>query len=195
MGIATPEKTPVSLSSLSYKKQLAFGLLVFERMLPALEEFSDATGFDKTCYLQARKLAWDVLGGCANAPTESLALRCAKAAPDTEEYTHEVTSYALNAALAISEILEFIVDNRAEHIEYVSSLAMDSVDLFLNSSGPPVLPRSDNMIAGHPLMRRELQQQKDDIEFLSKLDNLGIETIPMLRSRANEQPSLLRMKS
>jgi uncharacterized protein YjaG (DUF416 family) len=95
------EKSLISIASLSPKKQLAFALLVFERMLPSLVAFSKGTGFDDSCYLQAKDAAWAAL---ENAPVdESLNVECRRGAPDTEEYRHELTSFALDAALAMSD--------------------------------------------------------------------------------------------
>lgn len=50
-----------ALETLSPKKQLAFALLIFERMLPSMTAFSRNTGFDGSCYLQARHAAWKAL--------------------------------------------------------------------------------------------------------------------------------------
>ena len=41
------EKEPAALSALSPKKQLAFALLIFERMLPSLIAFSKETRLDE----------------------------------------------------------------------------------------------------------------------------------------------------
>lgn len=59
------EKSLVPLTTLSPKKQLAFALLVFERMLPGLIAFSKDTGFDDSCYLQAKDAAWAALQNAA----------------------------------------------------------------------------------------------------------------------------------
>jgi uncharacterized protein YjaG (DUF416 family) len=128
------ENSLASLATLSRNKQLAFALLVFERMLPSLIAFSKDTGRDASCYLRARDAAWvalqNVKDGIAD---QSLNEACIKNAPDTEEYTHELTSYALNAALTMSDILEFTADRRSDHITYIATLATDSVHLYLSS--------------------------------------------------------------
>ena len=61
LGSFGEEKSLVSVATLSPKKQLAFALLVFERMLPSLIAFSKDTGFDDSCYLQAKDAAWAAL--------------------------------------------------------------------------------------------------------------------------------------
>jgi uncharacterized protein len=186
------EKTPVPLTTLSPKKQLAFALLVFERMLPGLIAFSKDTGFDTSCYLQAKDAVWGALQNIAVDPKLNQA--CIRSAPDTEKFSHELTSYALNAALAMSDIVEFTLDGRADHIAYVSTLARDSIHLYLSSLEQSVVssPEEDKKIAGHPLMQQEQRHEEEDIRFLSGLpDQFDEDTISALRARASAQPPLL----
>lgn len=183
------------LASLSPKKQLAFALLVFERMLPSLIAFSKGTGFDSSMYLRARDAAWSALEHERDFRVDqSLNEACLNNAPDTEMFSHELTSYALNAALAISDTLEFIEDRRADHISYVSTLATDSVDLYLSSLSPSgvSLPKEDGEIREHPLMQAEVHRQEDDIRFLSELpDWFDSNTVAAVRKRASNQAPLL----
>jgi uncharacterized protein YjaG (DUF416 family) len=186
------EKALASLSTLSHKKQIAFALLIFERMLPSLIAFSKDTGFDDSCYLQARDAAWGALQN--NAINQSLNEGCLDNAPDTEVFSHALTSYALNAALAMRDIVEFILDRRVDHIAYILTLATDSVYLYLSSLSPSVLSSSaeDKRIAAHPLMQDELRRRETDIRFLAGLPNhLDDETVLALRDRADTQAPLL----
>ena len=178
------------------QRQLAFALLVFERMLPSLTAFSQATGFDRTCYLQARDVAWTALQNNAvnQALIQGLNQACLRSAPDTEKFSHELVSYALNAALAMSDILEFIVDGRADHVAHVSTLARDSLDLYLSSLEGSVAsaPEEETKIASHPLVRQERRQEGEDIGFLSDLPGeLDERMISALRTRASKQAPLL----
>lgn len=177
---------------LSLKKQLAFALLVFERMLPSLIAFSKDTDVDCSCYLSARDTAWSALRD--GAVDEGLNQACLRNAPDTEEFSHELTSYALNAALAMSEILEFAVDGHEEHIAQVSTLARDSVSLYVGSLEPSIIttPEKGRRIAAHPLMQQEQRREDEDIEFLSGLtDQFDKNMIASLKARANAQAPLL----
>lgn len=189
------EKSLAALMTLPRKKQLAFVLLVFERMLPSLIAFSKYTAFDAACYLEARDAAWAVLqnskDGIAN---QSLGEACIRNAPDTEEFSHELTTYALNAALAMADIMEFTLDGNVNHIANTLTLARDSVDLYLNSLDSSILssPELDRKIAAHPLMQQELRRQEEDIRFLSGLpDHFENETISALRARTSTQPPML----
>lgn len=190
------ENTPVSMTGLSPKKQLAFALLVFERMLPSLIAFSKDTGFDDSCYLHAKDAAWAAL---EDAPIDqSLNGACRRGAPDTEEYRHELTSFALDAALAMSDIMEFASDGRADHIASVSSRAGESVYLYLNGLDDSVVttPEKVGQIASHPLMQEERRREEADIRFLANLpEQFNDETIRSLRARADAQTSLLPLAS
>ena len=74
----------------------------------------------------------------------------------TKDYPHELVSYALNAALAMNDIMEFTQDGCAEHITSASTLAGDSLYLYLSSLEDSVVssPEEDSQIASHPLMQR-----------------------------------------
>ena len=186
------EQSLVSVAALSPKKQLAFALLVFERMLPSLIAFSKGTGFDDSCYLKAKDAAWAAL---QNGPVDqALNQACLSSAPDTEEFSHELTSYALNAALAMSDIVEFTLDEHADHVAYILTLVRDSLHLYLSSLEPSVVssPEKDRRIASHPLMQQEQRREEEDIKFLSGLpDQFDKNVISTLKARANTQAPLL----
>lgn len=190
------QETLIPLKGLSRERQLAFALLVFERMLPSLTAFSQATGFDRTCYLEARDVAWTALQNNAvnRALIQGLNQACLRSAPDTEKFSHELASYALNATLAMSDILEFMVHGGADHVAHVSTLALDSVDLYVSNLEAAVAssPEEDSKIARHPLMRQERRQQEEDIRFLSDLPGeLDERAVSALRTRASKQAPLL----
>ena len=186
------DKSLVPIASLTPKKQLAFALLVFERMLPSLIAFSKETGFNDTCYLQAKDATWAALQN--NVIDQALNQACILSAPDTEKFSHELTSYALNAALAMSDIVEFTLDSRSDHIAYVSTLARDSIHLYLSSLEPSLVSSAeeDNKIAQHPLMQQERRREEEDIRFLSGLpDEFDSKTISALKAHAAAQAPLL----
>lgn len=174
------------ISTLGPKKQLAFALLVLERMFPYLNAFSRDTRFDNSCYLRAKDAAWNALR--KRPVDEVLARACIRNAPDTEQFPHELTSYALNAALGIGEIAEFTFDNQLDHLAVLLTLVRDSVDLYLSSLDPSVLsPAEQNStLDDHFVMKQELDKEENDIKFLSTLtDELDEEAISALRIRAS----------
>lgn len=186
------EKPLTALMALPWRKQLAFALLVFERMLPSLIAFSKDSARDASCYLKARDAAWAALHRDRDAiADQSLNDACVRNTPDTEEFSHQLTSYALNAALTMSEILQFTADGRADHVAYISTLATDSVYLYVSGLEPSIAtsPERARKLAVHPLMQQELRRQEEDIGFLSGLpDDFDEETISALRARASTEP-------
>jgi len=91
-------------------------------------------------------------------------------APSTDEFIHRFTSLALNAALSVSSLMSILVDGRVEHGVEVAKLACDGVELyvqFLDSVPPRPVPRAQ--VLEHALMQRELERQKNDLEFLISL--------------------------
>lgn len=189
----TRKEAPIiSLATLSPNKQLAFALLVFERMLPSLTAFARDTGFDDSCYLRGRETAWASLQSGSVDPASSQ--ECYKNAPDTEDFTHELTSHALNAALAMSDILEFAADKRPDHIADVLTLVSDSLHLYVSSAGPSVAssPEGTHRIASHPLTQQEHHQEQEDLKFIARLPDLfDKNAISILRARASVQAPLL----
>lgn len=190
------QETLISLKYLPRARQLAFALLVFDRMLPSLTAFSQATGFDRTCYLQGRDVAWTALhNNAVNRPLiQELNQACLRNAPDTEKFSHELASYALNSTLAMSDILEFMVDGRMDHVAHVCMLARDSVDLYVSTQEASAAssPEEDSKIASHPLVRQERLQEEEDVRFLSDLlGELDERMISALRTRASKQRPLL----
>jgi uncharacterized protein YjaG (DUF416 family) len=182
----------LAVAALSPRKQLAFALLLLERMLPSLTAFSKDTGFDCSCYLRAKDAAWAAL--LDSAVDQTLDQACINGAPDTEKFSHKLTSYALNAALATGDIVEFTVDNRADHIAYISTLARDSVHLYLSDLEGSLISSAedDNRIAQHPLMQQEQRREEEDIKFLSGLpDQFDKNVVSALKVRASMQAPLL----
>lgn len=185
------ENSTISITTLPPKKQLALALLVFERMLPGLIAFSKDTNFDESCYLQAVKAVWAALQD--GTVGEALNQTCIQNAPDTEKFSHELTSYALNAALAMSDILEFTQDGRGGHIAQVLTLARESIYLYLSSLESSVVSsrEEESRIAGHALMQQEQRREEEDIKFLSGLpDEFDNNAVSALRARASAQPPL-----
>ncbi len=180
------------MQRLSFTKQLAFALLMTERMLPSLIDFSRETGFDCSCNLEGLKAVWSALQ--KGTVDSSLARECASNAPDTEIYSHKLTSYALNAALAIAEMMEFTADSCEDHITQIQALIRDSIYLYLGRSEGSESPGADVEVEidKDPLWVKEVDRQEEDAEFLLNLSELfDNRTVSLIRSRASGQESLL----
>ncbi len=182
------------LGTLPKWKQIGFVLLLCERMMPNLKEFSAATGFDGSGYADSMGLAWDSLNSVQNGrdyktrPETSLT-----GAPSTEESVHRFTSLALNAALSISSLMSIVDDGRIEHAVEVAQLACDGVELYIQflELVPPI-PLARGRVLDHPLMQRELERQESDLEFLISLPRHGGDVaISLLKQRSEHTPPLI----
>src|SRR5882757_9754556 len=88
-----------SLEALSETKQLAFLLLLCERMMPEFNKFSTDTNFSVSRYQECLENGWLSLDEQLHRFKHEEASECYKNAPDTEKFDHPLTSAALNAAL------------------------------------------------------------------------------------------------
>jgi hypothetical protein len=98
------------LSALSSFRKLALVLLLCQRGWPALEKFSHDTGFDISPHPKALNEGWLRLGGSGGKRGEyaAMARRCLDGCPHTEDFTHPLTSAALDAGLSIGLMMKFL---------------------------------------------------------------------------------------
>lgn len=53
--------------------------------------------------------------------------------PDTEDFSD--ASYALNSCVAVCETLEFMIDNKSEHIYAIGTCLTDTIDFKIQEDG------------------------------------------------------------
>ena len=162
----------ISILELPARKQLAFGLMIIDRMVPSLMAFSRETGFDTSSFFVAREAAWRVLeGGDKNLLSQSIGDACLQSAPDTEDFSHPLTSNALNAVVAASDVVDFILQGSPDRIANIATLATDSIYLYLSTleDGVESLPTNGERFRSHSLMEQELRQEGEDLKFLAAL--------------------------
>ena len=76
--------------------------------------------------------------------------------PDTEEFTDPLGSYALNAACAVFELLEYLIDPEIDHLLNISSTITDTIDFKLSELEQDL---SEEEIANHPDLLKEWHHQ------------------------------------
>ena len=76
--------------------------------------------------------------------------------PDTEDFGDWDGSYALNAACATLELLEYLRDRNTAHIKNISSLITDTIDFKINEETEEI---SDEQLKEHPKIIKELAYQ------------------------------------
>jgi len=182
------------LERLPRGRQVAFALLLCERMVPALEKFAREAGFDGCRYREGLDSVWRYLDkGGSSSNYAQLAERCLDHAPDTEEFDHPLTSAALNAALSIAATISFLADDDVDHVVEAAGLARDTAALYAQAT-EATPPRSLSLeeVMRHPLMQQELRQQKQDLEFVDTLPRDDSQRlISLLKDRAAKTPAIL----
>lgn len=180
-----------NLGALSKPKQIAFMLLLCERMMPGFQKFSTDTGYDVFHYRQCLDNAWTYLDGRPN--PEEMSQECLEGAPDTEEFDHPLTSAALNAALSIGALITFLSEYDVDHIVEAAELARDTVALYVQGVKAAFpLSLSSEEVMRHPFTQRELQRQAEDVAFLASLpEAIGQEATHLLKERAGQASELI----
>ncbi|MDB5276174.1 MAG: hypothetical protein JWR61_1129 [Ferruginibacter sp.] len=68
--------------------------------------------------------------------------------PDMDDFGDEISSYALNACVAVYETLQFLVDHNPKHVHDVGICLSDTVDFKIQESGD----LTEQQIDEHPMM-------------------------------------------
>lgn len=175
-------------------KQVAFALLLCERMVPALEKFARETGFDSSIYRDSLSDVWCYLSNnISSLNYGEIARRCLDQAPDTEKFYHPLTSAALNAALSVAATINFLADDDVTHIVEAAGLARDTAALYAQAvEATPPLSLSFDEIMEQPLVKHEQRQQAVDLEFVQALpiDGSG-QMVSVIKERSARTPALL----
>jgi len=181
-----------TIEGLPHPMQVAFLLLTIERMMPALEQFAtDEERFVFTPFRDGLDAGWSFLTGSDLAIGNArLAEECLKHAPDMDDYRHDLKSEALNTALAIAIMLEFLSDQKSERVVEVIGWVRDSASFAAQRA-----ERSDDLgvseIKAHSFSRQEVQREWDDIAFLMALPFNTRDIGRLVGSRANERRDVM----
>jgi len=181
------------LRRLPRQGRLAFALLLNERMIPALYKFANEADFDSSIYRKCLNGAWSCLDRGRASFDDDCVKECLEHAPETEDYNHLLTSAALNSALSIAAMMEYMADDDVSHVVESAGLARDTAASYAQEM-EAVAPRSLSFdeVMTHTLVLRELQQQADDLEFVEALPvDIPQAAIALVKERAATMPALL----
>jgi uncharacterized protein YjaG (DUF416 family) len=156
-------------------KTIAFMATCCERMVPNFCRFHAETGFGDPGVLQnALDHVWVwVKDGVLPENRADLISSCDRQTPDTEKFSSEFTSAALDAANALSITLEALDERASEKAEVVAELALDTVDGLVQAREQldPADPSFENRIRSSGLMRAELSAQSACVDWLLAIDD------------------------
>lgn len=118
------------LASASPVQRISFGLDVCRRLMPDyLSFFKEYNWGDPTILSRSIDYISYTLGDEADEETiNQLMDELDLAIPDTEEFGDFATSYAINAACAVWELLEYLLDNDQTHLMHISTMITDTLD-------------------------------------------------------------------
>lgn len=160
------------LADLDKSRQLVFGALCCERLLPNYLVFSKEQAWGDMARLrQALDRVWQHLGGAGLDAREAVTLcdEVEAVVPDSESFDSLYVTAAQDACFAVCALYDFIVEPDTRHIADVARFATDSVDLYVQEieQMPAMTPDLEYMITEHRLMQRELRQQAQDLYTLT----------------------------
>ena len=173
-----PDDLRSKIDRLSHRGRIAFLLSCAERLTPNYAAFSKHHGWgDVDALQQALDLGWRYLSGQKVDADEvhCCLTRCETATPDTEDFESEYVSSGLDAAVCCVFVLELLLQDDLQKVVEGASLARDTVDMYIRELEPldPQDPALEEKIFRHPLMQRELQRQRKDVELLTEIELTG----------------------
>lgn len=155
------------VGGLTSPQKLKFALEICEKLLPDYRVFQEDFDWGN---LDALK---DGIALCKqNADghdTETTAIKIQlseidRSTPDTEDFGQVSGSLALNAAAAIGEALNYILDNKEERISNIASLSYDSVYLVACENYPKL---TESEIENHHDVQKEINWQLEKLKWLT----------------------------
>jgi hypothetical protein len=175
------------LEKLSFERRIIFALSCCERLFPNYAFFSRLENWGEP---QIFRTALDVLWSAWREPpmsqerVKNLLRDCESFVPDTENFSSEWVSPALDASIAVVETLQCILDGLTDHCVTIASLARDTVDMFIQEWDELdyELPDFERQIANDPLMIRELTKQQEDLRLLEEIKELDTLTVEAIRT-------------
>ncbi len=161
------------LKKLEFNKQRAFAYLTCERLFPNYTHFSNNFDFGNPQVLR-EAIDFLYLNIFEKSPNKNkidfLIKEVNKNTPDTEDFTTNFVSSALDACTATSDSLDFLVDSDFTKILYISTYATDTVSMYIQEIENLDFNQDKDFqqkIDAHSLMRKEIAKQSGIISFLS----------------------------
>lgn len=162
------------LTKLDSQKQLVFGALCCERLLPNYEAFQLETGWGNYCTIRnALNFVWETLNSDTINPREVKYVldSCEALVPHSDNFTSIYVTSAQDACFAVCSLLDFITADNVDRIVDVVTLAIESVDLFVQETEgmDPNDSELEQKILCHSLMQRELAQQDRELRAVEHI--------------------------
>ena len=104
-------------------------------------------------------------------------------APNLDEFSNGLASYALDACIIFSESINFLKMKKLEYSLSVASTSRDLVDMFIQEANniSPNDPALEVKIQENPFMKREVNRQLNLISQINSIQNISSQEIDKLR--------------
>ena len=150
-----PDYLLANLQKLPRDRVIDFAINICERLLPYYKNFNDKYGWGDF------ELLKEVIATVQNRmlkPTQikKLIHKVDAVTPDTEDFGDYDGSYALNASVAVLELLEYLTDYKLEHILNISTCITDTIDFELTEQDSTL---TNEELINHPVLINELTRQ------------------------------------
>jgi len=180
------------LAKLDSGKQLAFGAVTCERLLPNYASFQKHPGWGDVALLRkALDFVWSSIGSESidAQVVRSITASIEAATPDSEDYETVYADLARDACLCVLNLLGFLSEKDVDKIIYAVTYATDSVDLYVQEieSLDPNDPELEQKILNHRLMQRELVQQEKNLVDIGRASALSPDFLNALKASWNNE--------
>lgn len=178
------------LIKLDSKRQLAFGAVCCERLLPNYLAFQKDAGWGNFDLVRkALDCVWASLNGRTPSSQEikEITTSCESAAPDSEDFDSLYVTSAQDACFAVCSLLDYLLESDVLKVVQVATYATDSVDLYVQEieSMAPNDPQLEQKILMHRLMQRELAQEEADLKTIELAPSLNQDFLVQLKTSWN----------
>lgn len=146
------------IASLSKAQQVIFGLDICKRLLPDYLKFFQEYKWGNPEVVQRAidYIATHIDIAIDEKQVNQLMDELDLVIPDTEEFGDFQTSYAINAACAVWELLEYLLDDNQMHLLYISSLVAETIDFKLQEIDDTL---TEEELSTHPMLLKEWHYQ------------------------------------
>jgi uncharacterized protein len=176
------------LEQLGAEHRVVFAAACCERLLPAYEAFSEADDWgDPRALRDALEAVWETFPASLLPDGEArrlLALTEEQVPHLDDPFESIFTASAQNAAIAVMRCLECAASGSVEHAQQVSELAIDAFETYVDQAEGEGSVYDAERVTSSPVYRRELADQREDLETLGRHPVLDDGTVDAVRSRA-----------
>lgn len=187
-----------NLAQLPARARLIMGAMVCERLVPNYRRFEEASRWQGYSTLRA---ALDSVWAQIRAERsdaelcKQMLLDCDKLVPNSEDFSTNTVSMAIDAANSVCVLLEAVSDASPEKIAEICAAAIDTIDVYIQlfefDGCIEIGPEQERAILVHPLSQAELRRQREDYTRLAGFEVIDSQVIDDLRSLSEKRGSNL----